>query len=135
MISMFSKCLTSQINRAKPKGKDYIIITIQSQPNRHRLQLYVESYPCELLVCISRFFVLNKCPEMYYEKPLFSLLKIEMIKVCIFSVWFRKVAWPLSYYLKPWSYNMCACCRDPKTQNGVGDYLCADGHLEVRMII
>jgi hypothetical protein len=26
------------------------------------------------------------------------------------------IAWSLSHSLKPWSYGMCSCCRDPETQ-------------------
>jgi hypothetical protein len=34
---------------------------------------------------------------------------------------------------KPWSYGMCSVCRDPRTKKIVGDYLCADVRLEVKI--
>jgi hypothetical protein len=72
--------------------------------------------------CGSRWrAVISNSKKIKHEKK-----KLEWPKCVIFSMWFQMIAWSWRHSLELWSCGMCSYRRDPKTQNGVGDYLCAD---------
>jgi hypothetical protein len=80
-----------------------------------------EQFPCELYVCISAFFLLNKVPRNGILKNCSFLInkkhaKNGTTKMSILTVFSRMLAWSLSDSSKPWSYGMCSVCKDPKTQ-------------------
>jgi hypothetical protein len=124
--------------------KRSILLDLHVSKDWYGLQLHVEIMPMWIVCLHLVIFCSEQVPRnstlksryfrFFRKKKGPKLFETRKVRMC--AVLIRMRTWSLSHSTKPWSCGMYSYCRDPKKRkNGVGDSLCADGHLVVKRII